>query len=47
MNPRILAFGILLICLGQLGNFISQEPVEIGTAVSIDRTACSEIEGTP
>jgi hypothetical protein len=23
------------------------QPVEIGTAVSIDRTACSEIEGTP
>jgi hypothetical protein len=43
MNPRIMAFAIFLICLGQLCFFISQmQPVEIGSAVSIDRIECSE-----
>jgi hypothetical protein len=42
MNPRIMAFGLLLICIGQLGRSISQEQPEIGSAVSIDRIECSE-----
>jgi hypothetical protein len=44
---NLLVFLLLLLVVGVGDRLLAEEPVQIGTALSIDRTACSEIEGTP
>jgi hypothetical protein len=43
MSTRIMAFAVLLICMTLLlARSISQDPVEIGSAVAFERPTCEE-----